>query len=124
MNIDGSLDSLGDEDLARCPTWAAARRRSRPPCSRCAAELLLYWNGPATTGVWLELCPVCDANRPAGTALIAWIRDSDRRPADLPQLFDDWESKTMQALGWSVVPAAGTPAELPSYEEHAPRGHG
>ncbi|MFI9772461.1 DUF6300 family protein [Streptomyces sp. NPDC052415] len=81
-------------------------------------------NGPAMTGGWLELCPVCDADRPAATALIGWIRDSDRCPADLPQLFDDWESETMQALGWSFVPAAGASADLPSYEGHAPRGHG
>ncbi|MFR0367583.1 DUF6300 family protein [Streptomyces sp. MCC20] len=124
MNIDGSLDSMSDEDLARLPHVGTPEKTEPTPCSRCAQDLLLYWNGPAMTGVWLELCPICDASRPAATALIAWIRDSDRRPADLPQLFDDWESETMQALGWSFVPAAGAPADLPSYEGHAPRGHG
>ncbi|MGW7646416.1 DUF6300 family protein [Streptomyces bobili] len=37
-------------------------------CSRCGADLLLHWHGPRMTGVWMELCPACNARRPAARA--------------------------------------------------------
>ncbi|MEV4231430.1 DUF6300 family protein [Streptomyces bobili] len=33
------------------------------PCYRCGTDLLLHWHGPLMTGVWMELCPACDARR-------------------------------------------------------------
>ncbi|MFF8676179.1 DUF6300 family protein [Streptomyces sp. NPDC015242] len=53
------------------------------------------------TGVWMELCPACDAHRPAARAFIQWHRDPDRAPKALPKLFEDWETGTMHAHGWT-----------------------
>ncbi|MFI0088365.1 DUF6300 family protein [Streptomyces bobili] len=38
------------------------------PCSRCGTDLLLHWHGPLMMGVWMELCPACNARRPAARA--------------------------------------------------------
>ncbi|MFE2736248.1 DUF6300 family protein [Streptomyces sp. NPDC059349] len=51
----------------------------------CGSDLLLHCHGPLMTGVWMELCPACDAHRPAARAFIQWHRDSDRDPKALPQ---------------------------------------
>ncbi|MFF3350746.1 DUF6300 family protein [Streptomyces sp. NPDC002779] len=67
------------------------------PCSRCGRDLLLQWNGPWATGVWMELCPACDAERLAASALIDWHRDLDRELKALPTRFEDWETETMHA---------------------------
>ncbi|MFH9969606.1 DUF6300 family protein [Streptomyces mirabilis] len=61
------------------PHVGRREKKAPTPCSRCAQELLLHWNGPTMTGVWLELCQACDADRPAASALIHWIRDPGRR---------------------------------------------
>ncbi|MFJ6837354.1 DUF6300 family protein [Streptomyces sp. NPDC091209] len=56
------------------------------------------------TGVWIDLCPACDAHRPprpAAPAFIHWYRDPDRDLKALPQLFEDWETETMHTRGWS-----------------------
>ncbi|MFH9065655.1 DUF6300 family protein [Streptomyces coeruleorubidus] len=78
-------------------------RDERPlrPCSRCGGDLLLQWTGPWGTGVWMELCPACDADRPAAGAFIRWHRNPDRDPKALPKLFEDCETETMHAHGWS-----------------------
>ncbi|MFH0246094.1 DUF6300 family protein [Streptomyces sp. HK10] len=102
-NINGALDNVSDEELARLDTAIGGEGQdpeSARPCSRCPGELLLYWHGPLATGVWMELCPACDAHRPAARALIRWHRDPDRDPTALPKLFEDWESETMAAHGW------------------------
>ncbi|WP_391647648.1 DUF6300 family protein [Streptomyces violarus] len=39
--------------------------RRRPPAAGGTAQ---------GTGVWMELCPACDADRPAACAFIAWPR--------------------------------------------------
>ncbi|MFC6849933.1 DUF6300 family protein [Streptomyces caelestis] len=71
------------------------------PCSRCGGDLLLQRNGPWGTGVWMKLCPACDADRPAAGAFIRWHRNPDRDPKALPKLFEEWETETMYAHGWS-----------------------
>ncbi|MET9459974.1 DUF6300 family protein [Streptomyces canus] len=94
-NLDGSLDDVSDEELARL--YPSDREEDQParPCSRCGGELLLHWNGPLMTRVWMELCAACDAHRPAARSFIRWYRDADRDPKALPQLFEDWETETM-----------------------------
>lgn len=42
------------------------------------------------TGVLVELCAGCDAERPADAAFIRWLRDPDRDWAAVSGLFDDW----------------------------------
>lgn len=64
-NIDGSLDDISDEELARLWSGVANDEQPNRPCSRCGTTLLLQWNGPLVTGVWMELCATCDAHRPA-----------------------------------------------------------
>ncbi|MYY10002.1 hypothetical protein GT204_14050 [Streptomyces sp. SID4919] len=44
------------------------------------------------TGVWMELCPACDARRAAARAFIRWHRDPDCDPVALPRLFEAWET--------------------------------
>ncbi|MFI0813455.1 DUF6300 family protein [Streptomyces echinatus] len=111
-NLDGSLDNTSDDELARLyPVRDGDAQKSRP-CSRCGTELLLHWHGPLMTGVWMELCPACDAHRPAARTFIAWYRDPDRDPKALPALFEGWETETMLAHGWSRTPPS-TPAPSP-----------
>ncbi|MFD8227468.1 DUF6300 family protein, partial [Streptomyces massasporeus] len=50
------------------------------PCSRCGGDLLLQWTGPWGSGVWMELCPACYAERPAAGAFIRWHLDPERAP--------------------------------------------
>ncbi|MEV5795891.1 DUF6300 family protein [Streptomyces sp. NPDC060011] len=37
----------------------------------------------------MDLCPACDAHRPAARAFIRWYRDPDRDPKALPQLLEN-----------------------------------
>jgi hypothetical protein len=122
-NINGALDAVSDEELAR----PHPDRRDEEParsCSRCGTELLLYWHGPLMTGVWMELCPACDAHCPAARAFIRWYRDPNRGADQLPKLFEDWETETMRAHGWVRGPqpeASVGPQPLPGL---TPRGRG
>ncbi|MFH8470639.1 DUF6300 family protein [Streptomyces sp. NPDC017991] len=63
----------GDDDEALKPAWW--------PCSRCRGGLTLHWRGPWVSGVIIELCPACDAHKPAARAFLDWHRD----PRILPQ---------------------------------------
>ncbi|MGW1041048.1 DUF6300 family protein [Streptomyces sp. NPDC002547] len=72
----------------------------------------------------MELCPACDAHRPAARAFIRWHRDADRDPAALPQLFEDWETETMHAHGWVRAQPSEAPASLPAPTWLTPRGEG
>ncbi|MEU0002164.1 DUF6300 family protein [Streptomyces microflavus] len=125
-NLNGSLDNVSDEELARL--GQGDDEQPERPCSRCGTLLLLDWHGPLMTGVWMELCPACDAGRPAARAFIQWHRDTDRDPKALPQLFEDWETETMHAKGWvrapqpDAQPAAGPGSPAPL--RLVPRGHG
>ncbi|MGX1887644.1 DUF6300 family protein [Streptomyces sp. NPDC055287] len=60
-----------------------------PKRSRCSGDLLLHWHGPLITGEWMELCPACDADRPAARAFIRWYLALQRTAEKLPQLFED-----------------------------------
>lgn len=115
-NINGSLDHVSDEELARLHPARDEDEQPARPCSRCGTELLLHWHGPLMTGVLMELCPACDAHRPAARAFIQWHRDADRDPKALPGLFEDWETETMHAHGWARAPqpsaSPGPPARL------------
>ncbi|WP_443071242.1 DUF6300 family protein [Streptomyces sp. YIM 132580] len=66
------------------------------------------------TGVWMELCPACDAHRPAACSLIQWHRDPGRDPKVLPKLFEDWGTEIMLAHGWVRTPQADTPPSPPA----------
>jgi hypothetical protein len=125
-NIDGSLDNVSDEELARLRPAADPDEDEQParPCSRCGGDLLLHWHGPLATGVWMELCPACDAHRPAARAFIRWHRDADRDPSALPQLFEDWETETMHAHGWARAAPPEAPASPPAPFGLTPRGRG
>ncbi|MFG2472237.1 DUF6300 family protein [Streptomyces canus] len=68
-NLDGSLDCVSEEELARLhPSDRDDEEQTERPCSRCGGDLLLHWHGPFMTGVWMELCPACDARCPAASA--------------------------------------------------------
>ncbi|GAA4992813.1 hypothetical protein GCM10023205_76790 [Yinghuangia aomiensis] len=104
-NADGSFDHDTNEELLRYDQRGkdSTPTREPRPCSRCGKHLLLNWHGPLWTGAWMELCADCDQGRPAADALTRWIRDAQRSPDALPQLFDDWETETMTALGWNRI---------------------
>ncbi|MFF9627256.1 DUF6300 family protein [Streptomyces griseosporeus] len=101
---------------------ALARLALRRAC--CGTELLLHWHGPLMTGVWMELCPACDARRPAARAFIQWHRDPERDPKALPKLFEDWETETMHAPGWTRAPRPEAPPSSPTHLRLVPRGSG
>lgn len=63
-NLDGSLDNVSDEELARLRPDREEDEQPDRPCTRCGGALLLHWHGPLMTGVWMELCPACDGRRP------------------------------------------------------------
>ncbi|MDX2576654.1 DUF6300 family protein [Streptomyces scabiei] len=124
-NLNGSLDGVSDEELARLsPADRDGEEQPARPCSRCGGDLLLHWHGPLMTGVWMELCPACDAHRPAARAFIRWYRDADRDPTALPQLFEDWETETMHAHGWARAPQLAPPDSPPPPSGLTPRGRG
>ncbi|MFJ8955336.1 DUF6300 family protein [Streptomyces sp. NPDC102381] len=111
-NLDGRLDHVTDEGLARIHP---ERDEDEPPapCSRCGTELLLHWHGPLMTGVRMELCPACDSDRPAAHAFIQWYRNPGRDPKELPRLFEGWETETMHAHGWVRAPEPDAPPGPP-----------
>ncbi|MFE4631392.1 DUF6300 family protein [Streptomyces mirabilis] len=124
-NLNGSLDDISDEGLTRLhPADRDEEEEQARLCSRCGGDLLLYWHGPLMTGVWMELCPACDAHRPAACAFIRWYRDSDRGPKVLPQLFEDWETETMHAHGWARAAQHEAPVCPPAPPGLTPRGRG
>ncbi|MGX1887123.1 DUF6300 family protein [Streptomyces sp. NPDC055287] len=123
-NLNGSLDHVSDEQLARLYPDGDEDAQPDRPCSRCGGELLLYWHGPLMTGVWMELCPACDARRPAARAFIQWHWDPDRDPKALPKLFEDWEAETMHAHGWARAPQTEAPPSPPANLRLIPRGEG
>jgi hypothetical protein len=123
-NLDGSLDNVSDEELARLHPEPNEEEHREQPCSRCGTDLLLHWHGPLATGVWMELCPACDAHRPAARAFIQWYRDPDRDPRALPKLFEDWETETMHAHGWARAPQPEAPPSSLVPLSLVPRGHG
>jgi hypothetical protein len=99
---------------------AQPSRASDLACSRCKGDLLLQWNGLWGTGVWMELCPACDA--PAACAFIQWHRDPD--PKALPKLFEDWETETMHTHGWVRAEEPEAPACPPAPPGPTSRGRG
>ncbi|MEN8651727.1 DUF6300 family protein [Streptomyces sp. 21So2-11] len=123
-NLDGSLDNVGDEELARLHPVRDEDKQPARPCSRCDGDVLLHWHGPLMTGEWMELCPACDAHRPAARAFIHWYRDADRDPKKLPSLFEDWETETMHAQGWARTPQPDAPPSPPAPLSLVPRGQG
>ncbi|MFF0142347.1 DUF6300 family protein [Streptomyces sp. NPDC005227] len=123
-NVDGSLDNTSDEELARFNPARHIEEQPARPCSRCGGELVLHWNGPLVTRVWMELCPACDAHRPAARAFMQWHRDPDRDPAALPSLFEDWETETMRAHGWVRGQEPEVPDSPPAHPALVPRGQG
>jgi hypothetical protein len=124
-NLDGSLDCVSDEELARLhPSDRDDEEQTERPCSRCGGDLLLHWHGPFMIGVWMEFCPACDAHCPAASAFIRWYRDADRDSKALPQLFEDWETETMHAHGWARAAQPAPPPSAPAPPGLAPRGRG
>ncbi|MFH8492464.1 DUF6300 family protein [Streptomyces longisporoflavus] len=104
-NIDGILDHVTDDELAgTCHTDADGDDQPARPCSRCGTDLLPHGHGPLMTGVWMELCPVCDAHKPAARAFISWHRAPQLNAARLSRLFHDWEDVIMHAHGWARAP--------------------
>ncbi|MEU6680966.1 DUF6300 family protein [Streptomyces sp. NPDC046925] len=122
-NIDGALDHVTDDELARTSDADGDDQPARP-CSRCGTDLLLHWHGPLMTGVWMELCPACDAHKPAAGAFIRWHRDPQRSAARLPRLFEDWEDETMHTHGWARAPRTAPPPGPQARPGLTPRGRG
>ncbi|KUN25923.1 hypothetical protein AQJ23_16160 [Streptomyces antibioticus] len=105
-NIDGSLDSMTDEELQRMGSVLDRHRDDEEPaCSQCGREVVLHWRTPAP-GAMLELCEDCDGHRPAAADLIRWKRDPARRAVDLPLLFAMWET---EAMGWVYMGPESAP---------------
>jgi hypothetical protein len=123
-NLDGSVDNVSDEELARLRPFDREEDKPTRPCSRRGGDLFLHWHGPLGTGVWMELCPACDAHRPAARAFIRWHRDADRAPKALPQLFEDWEAETMRAHVWARAEEPEAPCSPPAPPGLIPRGRG
>ena len=123
---DGSFwrtaSALSDDELAEVErllpkTQPDQDARPAPSCSRCGGDLLLYWitplHGPMSRGVILELCPACDAHRPAAQAYMQWSNDLHRDPKKLPKIFEAWEDETMSEHGWArILPPEAPPAAL------------
>ncbi|MFC8201639.1 DUF6300 family protein [Streptomyces sp. NPDC057298] len=63
-----------------CAAGTPKAKRSRPGGRVRAAGATFCWHGPWGSGVWMELCPACDADRPVARAFIRWYRDPDRDP--------------------------------------------
>ncbi|MFB7032200.1 MULTISPECIES: DUF6300 family protein [unclassified Streptomyces] len=121
-NINGGLDNVTDEELARLDPYKDEDKQPAPPCSRCGGELLLHWPGPLITSLMLlELCPACDARRPAARVLIQWHRDTDRDPKALPQVFEDWETEALYARGWARAPQPEVPPRPAVHLSPVPR---
>lgn len=130
-NINGSLDNVSDaelDEIIRLIPTCRDQDKQPTPCSRCGGGLLLHWhsplNGPFSRGIYLELCPACDASRPAAHAYIQWYRDLPRDPKKLPELFEAWEDETMHAHGWARILPPEAPTSPPAHPRLIPRGHG
>lgn len=55
--------------------------------------------------IHLELCPVCDADKPAASALLRWLADGGGQDATRAEegarLLLEWTKEGMAAYGWS-----------------------
>lgn len=79
-----------------------------PQCSRCRGDLLtsivMPQNDEHGRPIHLELCPACDADRPAAGALIRYFEDGRGRDATRAKegalLVMEWTKEGMAAHGW------------------------
>ncbi len=74
-------------------------------------------------GVWMELSRPTTHTRPPPA------RSSSDTPTPtvteaLPQLFEDWETETMHAHGWSRTPQPEAPPSPPAHLSLVPCGRG
>lgn len=86
-----------------------ARSQTLPVCSRCHAdELMTVADMPKNdaTGrrIRLELCKVCDADKPAASAVIGFFASGGghdlSRAEEGSRLMIEWTREGMAAYGW------------------------
>ncbi|MFH0246425.1 DUF6300 family protein [Streptomyces sp. HK10] len=88
------------------------------PCSRRGGALLSAASMPRKDSfgqpIRLELCPACDADKPAAGVLLRWLTSGGgkdpARAAEGARLGMEWMKEGMAAHGWGWVPK-GLPTE-------------
>ncbi|MGN9796206.1 DUF6300 family protein [Streptomyces sp. OZ13] len=89
-----------------------------PSCSRCGGEVLSSVVMPQTDAagrpIHLQLCPACDADKPAASALLAWLADGGghdpSRTQEGAMLLMEWTKEGMAEHGWHWAESpTGTP---------------
>jgi hypothetical protein len=111
---------------------------SLPPCERCDGPVLISSESPVegTFGqpVKLQLCPACDAGKPAAGRLIRWLESGAGRVTDEAAvkasareagvLFAAWQKEVMAEHGYRWVPNTEPPSGPAPYRGPRPRGRG
>ncbi|MCX4564691.1 DUF6300 family protein [Streptomyces phaeochromogenes] len=94
------------------------RSQTLPACSRCHGDHLLTMADMPKTDAYgrrirLELCKVCDADKPAAAAVIRFFTTGGghdlSRAEEGSRLMTEWTREGMAAYGW--------------HWEETPRGH-
>ncbi len=87
-----------------------------PSCSRCGGKLIssavMPQNDSAGRPIHLELCPACDAAKPAAAALLHWFATggghASTRAQEGAKRMLEWTKEGMAEHGWHwAEPAAG-----------------
>lgn len=81
---------------------------SLPPCSRCGGGLIssivMPQEDTAGRPIQLELCSLCDTDKPAAAALLRWFATGGgkdmSRVAEGAELLVEWQKEGMAAHGW------------------------
>ncbi|MET8038757.1 DUF6300 family protein [Streptomyces sp. NPDC005345] len=88
------------------------RSQDLPSCSRCGGDRLLTtprmpMKDASGQPIELELCEVCDADKPAAAALIAFFTEGGghdvSRSTEGARLLMEWTKEGMADHGWSWV---------------------
>ncbi|MEU0990669.1 DUF6300 family protein [Streptomyces sp. NPDC005953] len=100
-----------------------------PPCARCGGEPIVSLAGPVGgfgLPVPVQLCPACDADKPAARALLAFFTSGagfdTSRGEEAARLMGAWQGEAMAACGFHGVPAPNT--DSPPHTGPQLHGHG
>ncbi|MGP4090200.1 DUF6300 family protein [Streptomyces sp. KR55] len=90
-----------------------------PPCGRCLADDVIVTGNMPVTGAFgqpivIQLCPHCDADAPAGGALVRFFREGGGkedppRTEEAARLMFAWmrEAMAVHGYGWMPTPGGG-----------------